>query len=282
MKKLTLLIILFLTLTSLFEGNAYAKKENRVSKETYLTHLSNINITNETANNMDLMKQIIKEKKPRAIFVEEWLLSEPGNKKLLKTLQKLAKKYDSKLYLIIGRNSWFGKRGLTNTLNAYNTYSKYVDGIVLKVEPNKVNVWKDDTNIHAQILNQMLDGYSAIYTEAKKRNRKFIAEFPFWLSDYNGPLKNFSQNVCDYADKIIFLIDNEEKLDNLDIRWNDVPCPYIIDITKRACAKTEESINNIYNKINNKLTFYQNFQGFIIDSDTNFNAQDKLELPSVK
>lgn len=237
-------------------------------KQIYLTNLNNINITNEAAHNKNILKRIIEDKRPKALYIEQWIIEESKDKKLLKKLHKTAHKYGLKLYLVTGKNSWFGTRGVSNTIEVFNKYDEFVDGIVLRTEPNKVNVWKDDISIQVQILNQMLDAYSAIYTEAKKRNKIFIAEFPFWFSDFRGPLKSFSENVCEYVDKVIFLIDNTKKLDELEIKWNDVTCPYNINLTKRANKQTEQSLEETYKKIKAKLTFYSNFNGYIIDSDS--------------
>lgn len=270
-----LFFFIFITILLLSCKDVTAKEEI-INKEQYLTNLNNVNITKEYAQDPKKLKELIaKNKGIKALYLEHWILYETKNIKTLKKLHKIAKKNDIRFYLVTGKNSWFGKRGLKNTMEVYDTYGKYVDGIVLRVEPNKINVWKkDDIATHAQILNEMLDAYSAIYSEAKQRNKKFIAEFPFWLSDYEGPLKTFSQNVCEYTDKIIFLIDNTEKLDSLNIRWNDVPCSYNINLTKKALQQTEDGIKNIYQKLKAKLSLYQNFQGYIIDPDTTLNEQN--------
>ena len=120
----------------------------------------------------------------------------------------------------------------------------------------------------------MLDAYSAIYIEAKKRNKQFIADFPFWFSDYKGPKKGFSENVCDYTDKVIFLIDDIEKLEKLDIKWNNITCAYNIDLTKHATVLSDDDISDIYKIIKSKLTFYANFNGFIVDSDSRVNFKE--------
>lgn len=263
------LIVIIVSITLLLNGlNAIAKEET-INKEIYLSNFNNINITREYAEDPKKLNELIKNKAPKALYIEQWILYEIEDAKTLKRLYKVAKKNDVRFYLVTGKNSWFGKRGLQNTMEVYDKYGKYVDGIVLRVEPNKINVWKkDDISTHAQILNGMLDAYSAIYTQAKTRNKKFVTEFPFWLSDYEGPLKNFSQNVCDYSDKIIFLIDDVEKLDTLNIKWNNVPCSYNINLTKRALRQSDEGINEIYNKLKNKIPLYQNFQGYVVDSDS--------------
>ena len=248
---------------------AHAKKKAIVDeKKIYLTNLNNINITNDSTKDLKSLKKLIDSKSPKAIYLEQWITMEPHNKDILKKLEKIADKKNIKLYLIIGKNVWFGERGLKNTLAALDTYGKYIDGIVLRVEPNKANVWKDDFSIKAQILNLMLDAYSAIHTETKKRNKTFIAEFPFWLSDFKGPHKTFSQDACMHTDKIIFLIDDPEKLDKLEINWHDVTCAYNIDITKRATNQTEDSVRDIYYKLKEKLTLFSNFNGYIVDSDS--------------
>ena len=269
-KKIQFSILIFSVLALIFSSNcklAYAKKITTNEKEK-LTNLSHLNLTKDDASNLKFVKQLIKSKIPKGIYIEQWILDKPGNTKLIGKLHKLTKKNNIKLYLVVGRNSWFGKRGVLYTLDFLTKYEKDIDGIVLRVEPNKVNVWKDDIAIQAQVLNQMLNAYSAIYQETKKKKKIFIAEFPFWLSDFQGTLKSFSQNVCDYTDKIIFLIDNLEKLDNLDIKWNDVPCMYNINITKRATNQSEELTHDTYNKLKEKLVLYSNFNGYLIDSNS--------------
>ncbi|MBI3589953.1 MAG: hypothetical protein HY094_01075 [Candidatus Melainabacteria bacterium] len=263
-----LFVILLLSLILSNTNIVYAIKVKEIDRQVLLTNFNHINITLESSKDLKQLKKLIKYKRPRAIYIEQWVLDTSGNKSLLEKLQKISQKYNTKLYLIIGRNSWFGKRGVLHTLEALNTYGKHVDGIVLRVEPHKVNVWKDDLGIQAQILNQMLDAYSAIYIESKKTDKHFLAEFPFWLSDFKGPKKTFSQNACDYTDKIIFLLDNTDKLKTLDINWNDVSCNYIIDLTKRANNQTEELIHETYEILKSKLIFYSNFNGFLIDSDS--------------
>ena len=269
-----MLMVLVSALIVLSTGNTtLAKEAHTVDKKIFLTNLNHINITIESIKDLKELKRLICLRNPKAIYIEQWILEEPGNKNLIKKLQKIAKKTSCKFYLVVGRSSWFGRRGVINTIDNLNKYGKYIDGIVLRVEPNKVNVWKDDIGVQAQILNQMLDAYSAIYHETKKRDKAFIAEFPFWLSDYKGPLKSFSQNVCDYTDKIIFLIDDLEKLEKLDM-WNNVTCMYNINLTKRASGQTEESIHETFKKLKTKLTFYSNFNGFIIDSNSTLEDSD--------
>ena len=265
---LSLLSYSFTTQTTLAKE---VKEEN--PREAYLTNFNNINITDESVKSLKSLKKLIKEKSLKGIYIEQWILDEPGNKNLIKKLQKIANKSNIKFYLIVGRNSWFGRRGLEHTLEFLNMYENYIDGIVLRVQPNKVNVWKDDVSVHAQILNQMLDAYSAIYHETKKRNKLFLVEFPFWLSDYKAFNKTFSQNACDYSDRVIFLIDDIEKLDKLGIKWNDVTCNYNINLAKRATQQTEESTHKTYKKIMSKLTFYSNFHGFIVDSDSSIKEE---------
>lgn len=254
--------------------DAKESKTESYEKKLRLTNLNNINITNELAKNKNKTEELIKNKRPKALYLEQWILLEPNNKNLLRNLSKLTKKYQTKLYLIVGRNTWFGKRGASNTVEAFDTYGEYVDGIVLRILPNKTNVWKDDNAIRAQVLNQMLDAYYAIYLKAKKRNKSFIVEYPFWLSDFKGPLKSFSENTCDYADRIIFIIDNAEMLDKIATKWNDVTCSYGINLTKRATMQNEELIKELYKKLNSKLTLYANFIGYIIDSDSTLTDSD--------
>ena len=237
-------------------------------ENTNLTNINYINITNEMTKNKKEIKKLIKIYEPKAIIVEQWILLEPHNKKLLKYLHKHTKKSNIKLFLTIGKNTWFGRRGLANASASLKEYGKNIDGLILRLEPNKTNVWKDDISIKAQILNQMLDAYSAILIEAKKQDKKFIAEFPFWFTDFEGPLKSFSQNVCDFSNEIIFLIDDLKQLDELQINWNNVSCRYSINLGKRATGQSDEKLKEIFNKLNSKLPFYSNFAGFILDSDS--------------
>ncbi len=252
----------------------YLKKEGINAKEVLLNNTNHINITARTAKNIKSIEELIKSKRPKAIYIEQWILVEKGNENLLKKLNKIAHKYDAKFYLFVGRNSWFGRKGLINVLAALDQYGDHIDGIILKNQPNKTNIWKDDIEFQAQILNQMLDAYSAIYIEAKKRNKQFIADFPFWFSDYKGPKKGFSENICDYTDKVIFLIDDIEKLEKLDIKWNDITCAYNIDLTKHATTFSDDDISDMYKIIKSKLTFYANFNGFIVDSDSMVNFKE--------
>lgn len=271
------LFILFTVLYLIFIPASFANEQNTEQllkeKEIYLTNLNHINITYETAENTKKIKELIKEKKPKAIYIEQWIIADPKHKKLLKQLRGMTTKDQIKLYLVIGKNTWWGDRGKANAIGAYDLYGKYIDGLVLRIEPNKTNLWKkieDEPifNAKATLLNLMLDAYSAIYLEAKKRKKAFIAEFPFWFTDFKGPYKSFSQNVCDYAHKVSFLIDSTEKLEELDLPWNSVTCTYNINLTKRALSQTDEGIKEIYNKLKTNLTFYANFNGFIIDSDS--------------
>lgn len=242
-------------------------------KKIYLTNLNHINITYETASDIEKIKELIELKRPKAIYVEQWIIADSKNKNLLKKLRKITSKNKIRLFIVIGKNTWWGERGKANAISAYDLYGKYIDGVVLRVEPNKTNIWKKNEeepvyNAKAVVLNLLLDAYSVIYLEAKKRHKMFIAEFPFWFTDFQGPNKSFSQNVCDFADKIVFLIDNKERINDFDIPWNKVTCPYNINITKRATGQTEDSINEIYEKLKSTLTFYANFNGYIIDSDS--------------
>lgn len=236
-------------------------------KKDFLINTIGLNITNDDTKDIKNLNQLIKTKRPKAIYLEQWILLELQNKKLLKKLHKIAKKIDSKLYLVIGKNSWFGDRGISNTLDYLNFYEKDIDGIVLRVEPNKINVWKDDISITTQILNQMLDAYLGIYKETRKRNKVFVVEFPFWYSDFIGPLRSFPEDACAYSNRVSFLIDKPEKLKELK-NWNNISCLYNINLTKRATTHTEEELANIYNELKEKLSFYSNFNGFILDSDT--------------
>lgn len=281
-KKIIIVILIF-SLFIMSSNKLYAKNEIDEKGREYITDLNHINITNDLTKDFKLLENSIETKRPKAIYIEQWIIVEPHNKKLLKKLSKITKEYEAKLYIVIGKNTWFGKRGFENTSEAYKLYGKYIDGVVLRVEPNKTNVWKDDLSIKAQVLNHMLDAYSAIHQYAKKLDKQFIAEFPFWLNDFKGPNGSFSEDACKYTDKIIFLIDDLEKmdeLDELDINWNDISCRYNINLTKRALDKTEESIIEIYKKLKVKLPLYSNFNGFIIDSDSQLldNTEDNTGL----
>ena len=258
-------------------SEAKLKNPEQINEKDFLTNINHINIAARATKDIKIVEQLIKSKRPKAIYIEQWILAEKGNEKILPKLYKIAHKNDTKLYLFIGRDSWFGRRGLVNVLAAFDQYGSYIDGEVLKTQPNKTNIWKDDVNFQAQVLNQMLDAYSAISTEAKKRNKQFIVDFPFWFSDYEGPKKSFSENVCDYTDKVIFLIDDIEKLEKLNVKWNDITCSYNIDLTKHATVFSDDDIGDLYKIIKSKLVFYSNFNGFIVDSDSriDFNGIDK-------
>ena len=258
-------------------SEAKLKNPEQINEKDFLTNINHINIAARATKDIKIVEQLIKSKRPKAIYIEQWILAEKGNEKILPKLYKIAHKNDTKLYLFIGRDSWFGRRGLVNVLAAFDQYGSYIDGVVLKTQPNKTNIWKDDVNFQAQVLNQMLDAYSAISTEAKKRNKQFIVDFPFWFSDYEGPKKSFSENVCDYTDKVIFLIDDIEKLEKLNVKWNDITCSYNIDLTKHATVFSDDDIGDLYKIIKSKLVFYSNFNGFIVDSDSriDFNGIDK-------
>ena len=265
-------ILLLLT----FSSSSYAKfKSNeQFNDKELLTDITHINIAPKIAKDIESVEQLVKTKRPKAIYIEQWILAEKGNENLLQKLHKIAHNHEAKLYLFVGRDSWFGRKGLVNVLAALDQYGNYIDGIILKTQPNKTNIWKDNINFQAQILNQMLDAYSAIYTEAKKRNKQFVADFPFWFSDYQGPKKGFTENVCEYTDKVIFLIDDIEKLKKLDIKWNDITCLYNIDLTKHATVLSDDDISDMYKIIKSKLTFYSNFNGFIVDSDSRVNFKE--------
>ena len=265
-KKTYFIIALILFLIIEFPNFSHSKEI--IGKEQFLLDTKEINLTLKDTKDINTLKKLLKEQSPRTIYLEQWITMEKGNKNLLKKLHKITKKNDIKLFLFIGRDSWIGKRGVANALASFEQYGNYIDGLVLRTQPDKLNIWdKTDVNIQAQILNQMLDAYSAIYIELKKHNKIFIAEFPFWYSDFQGPLKSFSQNVCDYTDKIIFLIDDTDKLESLDIKWNKITCRYSIDLTKKALGPTIEDTHSIYKSIKSRLAFYQNFSGFIVDSD---------------
>lgn len=270
--KIKLIFVLISIVLMAFNPyNSYAEKLNN-EKSIFLTNLNHINITEETAKDIKAIQELVKTKRPKAVYLEHWITDNPKNKNLPKKLKKIANKYDAKFYLVIGRNSWFGTRGLNHTIDFLNKYENDIDGLVLRTEPNKVNVWKDDVSIQAQILNQMLDSYSAINIEMKKRGKQFIVEYPFWFSDFLGPgKKSFSQHVCEYSSKIIFLIDNLDKLDELyklKVVWNDISCPYNINLTKRATGQDEKTTHKTYKKLKERLTLYSNFNGFLIDSDS--------------
>lgn len=263
------LLIISMSQMALAALNININEENITSENTELKKITNINITNESTKDFSTIKEIFKNYKPKNIFLEQWITLEPHNKKLLKKLRKLSNKYDSKLYLVVGKNTWFGRYGYGMAKASLDEYEKYIDGIVLRIEPNKTNIWnKFGENSKARILNQMLDSYAALHIETMKRNKDFIAEFPFWFSDFIGPLKSFPQDVCSYTDKIIFLIDDEEKLEELNLKWNEITCRYLINLTKRANNKTEEDLRTIYSKLKNKLQFFSNFHGYIVDSDS--------------
>ena len=258
------LLVFFLMLLIFFTSiSAYGKEK------IVLTDTRHINITYETAGELKKLKQIIKRVNPKGLYIEQWIVVDPKYPNLLKKLNKIAKKNDIKLYLVIGKNTWFGKRAQLNTLEALKLYKDYIDGIVLRAEPNKINIWKkDDASIKAQILNFTLDGYLAATKHAKEYKKLFIGEFPFWYSDFSAPGGTFSENSCKCTDRIIFLVDDIEKLNELEIEWNNVTCMYNIDLTKRAPAKTEEQIAKAYYQIKDKIPMHANFNGFLIDSDS--------------
>jgi len=271
MKKqtFTLFLALILFLNSSLILSAHGKAEDSIPREVILTNLNNIILNKDCAEDKNKLEEILRIKRPRNVFIEHWIIQESTNKKLLKEVRKITNKYNSKLYFVTGRNTWFGQRAAEHILPLYKEYGEYIDGIVLRIEPNRVNLWKeDDDSMKVQVLNQMLDGYSVVYSYAQKIGKSFIVEFPFWLTDFQGPKRTFSDDACIYADKVIFLIDNEEKLDTLEIAWNDITCHYLINLGKRATRQNEEKIKEIYNKLNKKLTLYSNFGGYIIDADS--------------
>ena len=249
-------------------------KNDKQNIQKELTEITHINLSARIVKDTNLIENLIKERSPKAIYIEQWILVEKGNENLLQKLYKIAHKHDIKLYLFVGKDSWFGRKGLVNVIAALDQYGSYIDGIILKTQPNKTNIWNDSLEFQAQVLNQMPDAYSAIYIEAKKRNKQFIVDFPFWLSDYQGPKKNFSENVCDFADKVIFLVDSLEKLEKLDIKWNDLTCQYSIDLTKHATVLSDDDVSDMYKTIKSKLIFYSNFNGFIVDSDSDVNFKN--------
>lgn len=266
-KKILISILIFtLIFFSILKASA---KEITLTRDKYLTNFNNFMLTKDFLEDKKKLEEVLKSKEPKAIYIEEWLVQESEDKNILKKLKKLTNKYQSKLFLVTGRNIWFGSRGVEGIINAYNKYESNIDGIVFRIEPNKSNVWKDNLDIQAQILNQMLDAFSAIYAETKKRNKLFIVEVPFWLSEFHGPLKSFTEDVCSYSDRLVFLVDDKEKLDKLETKWNDVTCPYNINLGKRATRQiNEEEISKLYAKIQEKLIFYSNFNGYIIDTDS--------------
>lgn len=263
-------IISILSLTFLFSSILKSPaKEITLTREAYLSNLNSFMLTKEFSEDKEKLEELLKTKKTKAVYIEEWLLQESKDKNFLKKLRKITNNYECKLFLVTGRNIWFGKRGVDGIISAYNNYESNIDGIVFRIEPNKSNVWKDDLDIQAQILNQMLDAFSAIYSETRKRNKIFIVEVPFWLSEFHGPNKSFTEDICSYTDKIVFLIDDKEKLDKLESKWNDVTCPYNINLGKRATRQsTEAEISELYTKVQEKLIFYSNFNGYIIDTDS--------------
>ena len=256
----------------MFSTESYAADKAITDKDTYITNINNINLTVKTTKNFEKVKELIETKKPKTVFIEQWVLLDPQNTNLLKKVHGLTKKNDARLYLVVGKNSWINQFGITQVLEQIKEYGKHIDGIVLRIEPNKINVWEKHGQFNkAKLLSQMLDTYNAIHKETKKLKLDFVAEFPFWLADFRGPVKSFPQDACNYTDKIAFLIDEEEKLDALDdlkIEWNDVTCRYYINLTKRANDKTNEKINEILDKFKTKLSLYSNFHGYIVDSDS--------------
>ena len=271
---ISLVIAIISAVTFCYLSEAKLKSNEQSDEKELLTDITHINITGRIAKNIEAVEKLVKEKRPKAIYIEQWILAEKGNENLAQKLHKIAHKNEAKFYLFVGRDNWFGRRGLVNVLAALDQYGNDIDGIVLKTQPNKTNIWKNSTDFQAQLLNQMLDAYSAIHTEAKRRNKLFIADFPFWFSDYNGPKKSFSENVCDYTDKVIFLIDDLTKLKSLNINWNDITCLYSIDLTKHATQLSDDDVSDMYKTIKSKLTFYSNFNGFIVDSSSNIDFKE--------
>lgn len=272
-KTMKKIFILLLTTITFFNQTssllALGKESIQTPREVLLTNLNNIILTKEYAEDKNKLEEILKIKRPKNVFIEHWIIQESSNKKLLKDIRKVASEYNAKLYFVTGKNTWFGQRAVDNLIPLYNAYGEYIDGIVLRIEPNKINLWKDnEESLKIQVLNQMLDGYSAVYSHAKKIGKSFIVEIPFWLTDFQGPKRTFPDDACMYSDKVIFLIDNEEKLDTIEIAWNDITCPYLINLGKRATRQNEEKVKQIYSKLNKKLTLYSNFGGYIVDSDS--------------
>lgn len=237
-------------------------------------HINNFNITLESTKDFEGLKNKLLTEKPDNIYIEEWLIYQDHTKDILKKLDKIADKINAKLYVVIGKNTWYGPRGAKVTLQAFKTYDK-ADGIVLRLEPNKTNIWQNyGTEFKVQLLNKMLDGYATIFKEASKLNKEFIAEFPYWLADFQGPLRTFPEDVCHFAHKISFLIDDIEMYDVLPENWNDVYCNYQINLTKRANNKTEDEINRLYKKFEKELSYDSYFKGYLIDSDLDLNKKE--------
>jgi hypothetical protein len=281
MKKQTLtsLLALILFLNSSIALSANGKVEEIIPREAILTNLSNLILNKDCAEDITKLEEVLKVRRPRNVFIEHWIVQESTNKKLLKEIRKVTNKYNSKLYFVTGKNTWFGQRAAEHLIPLYKEYGKYIDGIVLRIEPNRVNIWReDDDSMKVQVLNQMLDGYAAVYSFAKKIGKSFIVEFPFWLTDFQGPKRTFPDDACIYADKVIFLIDNEEKLNTINIPWNDITCHYLINLGKRATRQNDEKIKEIYQTLNKKLILNSTFSGYIIDSDSSLD--NKIETDS--
>ncbi len=272
MKNIVYLIILLLNVSFSLIANAAIVESPSRSK--ILTNVNNYALTKDYANDLDKLTEFLSNNPVKSIFIEQWLLQESDNKKLLKSLYSITKKHNSKLYLVTGKNSWLGYRGVDAIIPLYKQYGKYIDGIVFRCEPNRLNIWKDES-IKVQALNQMLDSYSTIYNYAKKNKKAFIVEFPFWFADFIGPKGSFSDDACMLADKIVLLVDDEEKISNLQVKWNDSACPYYINLGLRATRQSEDKAKELYKLINKKVVFYSNFQGFIVDPSTKLNDLDE-------
>ncbi|MBI1858710.1 MAG: hypothetical protein HYR97_06340 [Candidatus Melainabacteria bacterium] len=214
--------------------------------------IENINITTEAVGNLNELQKQINNLHPKNIFIEERLLYQKKNNNILKDLKKIAKKNSSKLFVVVGKNTWIGKRGID----------------ILRLEPNKTNIWQNhELEYKAQMLNHMLDAYSAISKETAKYGKEFVAEFPYWLADFQGPLRTFSQDACLYADRVVLLIDDEDMYEVLGNKWNDLFCHYHISLSKKANSKTNPEIVKLHKKFNNELSFDSYFKGYIFDLD---------------
>lgn len=228
--------------------------------------IKNINITDADINDLKILEEKISLVRPKYIFIEQRLIVDSKDKKIAKKIHKISKKNKSKLYLVTGSNSWYTSIGTKNTIADINTFHKNIDGLVLRMSPDKTNIWqKEVEEFKIKILNQMLDNYVKIAKAAKKKNLTFIPEFPFWFSDFKGPKNNFSEDVCQITDKVIFLINDKNKLEEFEIEWNEISCKYLIDVTKRATELTPESSNEAIKFINQNLTLKENFEGYIQD-----------------
>jgi len=270
MVKYIFLIIYFFSFSCFSCFFCWSIPSHAASSQATLQNIKieNINITTEAVSNLNELQEQINNLKPKNIFIEERLLYQKKNNNILKDLKKIAKKNSSKLFVVVGKNTWIGKRGIDNTLEAFKVYKNNIDGIVLRLEPNKTNIWQNyELEYKAQMLNHMLDAYSAISKETAKYGKEFVAEFPYWLADFQGPLRTFSQDACLYADRVVLLIDDEDMYEVLGNKWNDLFCHYHISLSKKANSKTNSEIVKLHKKFNNKLSFDSYFKGYIFDLD---------------